>query len=172
MEFTTVLRTRRSVRGYKADPVPDEILGRVLEGARMAPSANNVQPWHFVVVRDAAKRRELAELAAGQSFVGEAPVVIVCCGKRYTDRYSWIHDNMYLVDCAIAIDHLTLAARNEGLGTCWIGAFDHDGVKRAVDVPAGYDVLMLIPVGFPARQSAFRETESRKSLNEIVTNPI
>jgi len=170
MDFTTVVRTRRSVRSYKPDPIPEDALRRVLEAARMAPSANNVQPWHFIVVRDAAKRRELAKLAAGQSFVGEAPVVIVCCGKRYKDRYSWLGDSMYLVDCTIAIDHLTLAARNEGLGTCWIGAFDHEGVKQAAPVPAGHDVVMLMPVGYPASQKAFGETGSRHSLASVVSN--
>ncbi|MFC1453236.1 nitroreductase family protein [Verrucomicrobiota bacterium] len=169
MDFDQVVKTRRSVRRYSQDPIPDDVLRRVLEGARMAPSANNVQPWHFIVVRGEAKRRELAELAGGQSFVGDAPVVIVCCGKRYTDRYSWIGDNMYLVDCTIAIDHLTLTARNEGLGTCWIGAFDHDGVKRAVQVPAGYDVIMLMPVGYSASADAFRETTSRRALEDIVS---
>lgn len=169
MEFAEVLKTRRSVRAYKPDPIPDEVLRRILDYTRLAPSANNVQPWHFVVIRDAVKRKEIAKLAAGQSFVGEAPIIIACCGKRYTDRYSWINDNMYLVDCTIAIDHLTLAARNEGLGTCWIGAFDHEGIKRAVDIPAGYDVIMLIPVGYPASEGAFRETGSRHLLEKIVS---
>jgi len=76
---------------------------------------------------------------------------------------------MYLVDCAIAIDHLTLATRNEGLGTCWIGAFDHDGVKRVVKVPAGYDVIMLVPIGYPASAKAFRDSASRHSLQTIVS---
>jgi len=169
MDFTTVFKTRRSVRSYKPDPIPDDTLRRVLDCARLAPSACNVQPWHFIVARDAAKRRQLAEAAAGQSFVGEAPVVIVCCGKQYAERYSWIGDNMYLVDCAIAIDHLTLAARNEGLGTCWIGAFNHEGVKRAVKVPAGYDVIMLVPIGYPASPNAFREDASRHSPQSIVS---
>ena len=169
MEFAEVLKTRRSVRAYKPDPIPEEVLRRVLDCTRLAPSANNVQPWHFVVIRDAAKRRAIAKLASGQSFIGEAPVIIVCCGRRYTDRYSWISDNMYLVDCTIAIDHLTLAARNEGLGTCWIGAFNHDGIKRAVDIPTGYDVIMLMPVGYPDSEGAFRETGSRDLLEKIVS---
>lgn len=169
MEFAGVLKTRRSVRAYRPDPIPDEVLKKVLDHTRLAPSANNIQPWHFVVVKDAAKRRGLAKLACGQSFVGEAPVVILCCGQRYHDEYSWIGDNMYLVDCTIAIDHLTLAARNAGLGTCWIGAFDHAGVKRAVKLPAGYDVLMLIPLGYPASESAFHETSARKPLHKIVS---
>ena len=169
MEFNEVVKTRRSVRSYRPDPIPEEALKRVLNCARMAPSANNVQPWHFVVVKDRAKREKIAQLAAGQSFVGEAPAVIVCCGKRYTDRYSWISGNMYLVDCTIAIDHLTLAARNEGLGTCWIGAFDHELMKRAVDIPRGYDIIMLIPMGYPASGSAFCETASRQALERIAS---
>ena len=169
MDFTEVVKTRRSIRSYSPDPIPEDVLERVLEGARMAPSANNVQPWHFLVVQDAARRRQLAQLAAGQMFVAEAPVVIVCCGRRYEDRYSWIKSNMYLVDCAIAIDHLTLAARNEGVGTCWIGAFDHDGVRKAVKVPPGYDVIMLLPIGYPASQAAFRAPSGRRGLREIVS---
>ena len=169
MELTEVLKTRRSVRAYKPDPVPDDVVKKVLDCTRLAPSANNVQPWHFIVVKDKAKRRELARLASGQTFVGEAPVVIVCCGKRYSDPYSWIGNNMYLVDCSIAIDHLTLAARDEGLGTCWIGAFDHDGIKRTIDVPDGYDVIMLMPVGYPASENAFHETQARHSFKKIVS---
>ena len=169
MEFTEVVRTRRSIRSYRPDPIPDDILRKVLDAARFAPSANNVQPWHFMVVKDPAKRRRLAELAADQTFVGEAPVIIICCGRHYVDRYSWIGAHMYLVDCAIAIDHLTLAARNEGLGTCWIGAFDHDGVKKVVSVPAGHDVVMLLPMGYPASKSAFHETKARRSLAEVVS---
>jgi nitroreductase len=145
------------------------VLERVLETTRMAPSANNVQPWHFIVVKDAAKRRQLAELAAGQTFVGEPPVVLICCGRRYVDQWSWLGPHMYLVDCAIAIDHLTLAARNEGLGACWIGAFDHEGVKKAVPIPPGHDVVMLIPLGYPASRSAFHETRSRRALRETVS---
>jgi len=169
MEFTEVIKTRRSVRAYRSDPVPGSVIKKILDYTRLAPSANNVQPWHFIVVQDPAKRREIAELASGQTFVGEAPVIIVCCGRRYTDRYSWIGDNMYLIDCSIAIDHLTLAARNEGLGTCWIGAFNHKGIKKAIAIPPGYDVIMLIPVGYPASKEAFHETSSRHSLDEIIT---
>lgn len=122
----------------------------------------------FVVVKDASSRHRLGELAAGQSFVGQAPVVIACCGKRYVDRYSWLGERMYIVDVTIAIDHLTLAARNEGLGTCWIGAFDHDGVKNLLGLSDGYDVIMLIPLGYPSSDSAFHETGNRIPLEKMV----
>ena len=169
MDFTEVIRTRRSVRSFKPDPVPDEVLAQVLDAARLAPSACNKQPWHFIVVRDPAKRRGLAQAAAGQAFVGEAPVVLLCCGQRYRDRYCWIGTDMYLVDCAIAIDHLTLAARNEGLGTCWVGAFDHGEVRRVVKVADDYDVIMLVPLGYPAAAGAFHETNGRHALKQVMS---
>jgi len=168
MDFLEVVRTRRSVRAYKSQEVPPEVLDRVLDCARLAPSANNVQPWRFHIVREPALRRELAQAAADQMFIAEAPVVIVCCGRRYVDRWSWLGPHMYLVDCAIAFDHLTLAARNEGLGTCWIGAFDHERVRKLLRVPAEEDVIMLTPLGYPAAANAFHETKARRPFAEVV----
>jgi len=169
MDFEEVVKTRRSVRSYSEKPVPDEALQRVLEAARLAPSANNLQPWHYIVVRDESLRRKIAELSFNQMFIAEAPVVIVCCGKKYHDNYSWIANNMYLVDCSISFDHLTLAARNEGLGTCWIGAFDHAAVRDLLNVPMGFDVIILTPLGYPARPEAFGPPSSRRSLSDIVS---
>lgn len=168
MEFEEVVRTRRSVRSYSDQALSDEAVERVLTLATRAPSANNVQPWRFIVVRDQAKREEIAEISFQQSFIAEAPVVIVCCGQEYHDSYSWIADNMYLVDVTIAIDHLTLAARDEGLGTCWIGAFDHDRLKAILNVPDGVDIVALTPLGCPASPSAFTDRTHRKSLSEVV----
>jgi len=165
MDCLEAIRTRRSVRAYKPDPVPPAALKRVLDCARMAPSANNVQPWHFIVVRDAVKRRQLAEAAADQMFLAEAPVVIVCCGRRYTDRWSWLGAHMYLVDCAIAFDHLTLAARGEGLGTCWIGAFDPAKIRKILRLPEDVEPLAMTPLGKPAAPAL---PKRRKALDEIV----
>lgn len=169
MEFNEIIRTRRSVRAYRPDPVPETALRRVLDSARLAPSANNTQPWHYYVVRENNLKRQIAKLACGQMFIAEAPLVIVCCGKRYPDPYSWIGDNMYLVDCAITLDHLTLAARNEGLGTCWIGAFNHEGIKEKLKITAGFDVIMLTPLGYPSDENAFHETRNRRPLESIMT---
>ena len=168
MDFSEVLLTRRSVRSYSSKAIDAKVLGRVLNAARMAPSANNVQPWRFIVVSDEDKRKAIAKISANQSFIAEAPAVVVCCGKRYVDRWSWIGENMYLIDTAIAIDHLTLAARNEGLGTCWVGAFDHEDLRRLLNVPDGFDVIVLTPLGYPAKPDAFYETSSRKPLDEVV----
>lgn len=168
MEFTDVVRTRRSVRSYRSDPVPADALERVLEAARSAPSANNVQPWRYIVVRDEKLRKKIADISFNQSFIAEAPVVIVACGKNYHDDYSWLADHMFLVDVTISFDHLTLAARNEGLGTCWIGAFDHKQLKDLLGVPAGYDIVVLTPLGYPKSESAFRPVSKRKVISEVV----
>lgn len=169
MDFRTVVTTRRSVRSFADRDVPEDVLRRVLDAARNAPSANNKQPWHFVVVRDASIRTQLAQRAAGQTFVGEAPVVIACCGRKSEDAYSWIGPYMHVVDVAIAVDHLTLAARNEGLGTCWVGAFDHQACKALLKVPETHNIVMLVPVGYPARETAFGETGNRRPLDEVVS---
>ena len=167
MDLYDVIRTRRSVRSYKGDAIPANVLHRVLDAARMAPSANNTQPWKFIVVKDPATRKKVAEVSFAQSFIAEAPVVIVCCGRRYHDAYSWIADNMYLVDVTIAVDHLTLAARNEGLGTCWIGAFDREALKALLKIPNDHDPVVLTPLGFPSGMRPFQSGASHKPLGEI-----
>lgn len=172
MDFTEVIRTRRSIRSYSDQPVPEDALKRVLEAAHVAPSANNTQPWHYIVVRDTEKRQALAQLSANQDFVAEAPVVIVCVGKRYHDRWSWIGENMYLVDCAISLDHLTLAARNEGLGTCWIGAIgaaSQQGMQKLLKIPQGQAVFMLTPLGYPRNSRAFKPVSGRMPFDQMVS---
>lgn len=169
MEFNEVIRTRRRVRAYRPDPIPEAILRRILDNARLAPSGNNRQPWHFYVVRKPDLKQQIARLACGQMFIAEAPLVIACCGKRYPNSYGWLGDKAYLIDCTIAFDHLTLTARNEGLGTCWIGAFDHEGVKEKLKIPAGLDVIMLTPLGYPSDTNAFHETRNRHPLEGIMT---
>ncbi|MBD3390473.1 MAG: nitroreductase [Chitinivibrionales bacterium] len=167
MEFYDVVRTRRSVRSYSDKPVPDDALDRVLEAARLAPSANNVQPWHYVVVRGKDKIQEIARLSHRQMFVAQAPVVIVLCGKKYTDPAHWAADNMYLVDTTISMDHLILAARAEGLGTCWIGAFNRPGIEKLFALPRGIHAMMLTPLGYPSGAGAFTDRTWRKSAGEI-----
>ena len=167
MDFYEVVKTRRSVRSYSDTPVPDEVLKRVLEAARLAPSANNVQPWRYVIVRDPGRVRELARLAAGQMFIAQAPVVLVLCAEAYVDRGSWIGGNMYLVDATISMDHLVLAARNEGLGTCWVGAFDRGGLEKFLDLPSGVHPVMITPLGYPRSESAFSEATYRRPLGEM-----
>ncbi len=164
MEFYKVIRLRRSIRAYKDKEIPEEVLLRILEAARLAPSAKNRQPWKFIVVRDENLRDKLAKAACYQNFVKEAPVVIVAVATEPT----YIMTNgvpAYAVDLAIATEHIALAATNEGLGTCWIGAYHEDKVKEILQIPQKYKVVALLPLGYPKEDP---EPTWRKSIEEIV----
>jgi nitroreductase len=148
MELYEAIRTRKSVRRFADRVVPEEVLTRVLEAARLAPSAKNLQEWRFVVAREPATRRKLASAASGQSFVGEAPVVIALCAETNHRRMRCGLES-YPIDVAIAGDHLTLAAATEGLGTCWIGSFDPNRVRQILGIPEDIVVVQLMPLGYP-----------------------
>jgi len=165
MNIYEAIKARYSVRDYRSDSIPEESLSRVLEAARLAPSAKNLQEYKFVVVKDRGKREELAVAAANQSFVGQAPVVIAAVSLNPDDVMS-CQVPVYPVDVAIAIDHMTLAAVEEGLGTCWIGAFSQEKVKEILSIPDKYKVVALLPLGFPADSP---KEKSRKSLEELVS---
>lgn len=167
MSILKVIKERRSVRRYKADPIPDDVLQRVLEAARFSPSGKNLQPWKFILVKDESLKQRLVDASVRQTFIAEAPVVVVACG--FPDRcYSRMGNYMksWAVDVAIAFEHLVLQAQEEGLGTCWIGAFEEKDVKSILDVPEGVRVLALTPLGYPDENPVPR---GRKSLEEIVS---
>lgn len=165
MDLYEAIRTRKSVRSYEDRPVPEDSLERVLEAARMAPSAKNLQEWRFVLARDPEVRRRLAAAASGQSFVAEAPIVIACCAETDHRRMRCGLES-YPIDVAIAIDHLTLAAAGEGLGTCWIGSFDPRKVRETLGIPETIEVVELLPLGYPKDPTP--EAKSRLPLAEIV----
>lgn len=151
MEFMDVVPKRRSIRRYRADPVPDALVERLLEAARLAPSGGNRQPWHFVVVKNSEVRRSLGL----PNWAAEAPVVIVVCTESSLPT-----------DAAIAFEHILLAAADTGLGTCWMGLWGHgDLVKRALGIPDTVRVLGATPLGYPDEIPA---PKPRKSLPEIV----
>jgi len=164
MDVHELIKARRSVRAYRDKPIPEEVLGRVLESARWAPSARNLQPWRLVLVRDEARRRELALAARGQMFIAEAPVLVVAVALD-PERIFTCEVPGYAVDVSIAVDHLSLAATGEGLGTCWIAAFDQEQAAKVIDLPADQKVVVLMPMGYPADEPGERE---RKSLEELV----
>jgi len=164
MEVLDVIRDRRSVRAFKRRPVEEEKLNRVLEAARLAPSARNMQEWKFVVVRDKATRERLAEAANRQHFVGRAPVVIAACGT-IVDHVMSCGQLSYPVDVAIAVTHMTLQAVAEGLGTCWVCAFDEGKVKSILNVPKAIRVVALLALGYPDESPRPRP---RKDMSEIV----
>ncbi len=169
MDFYEVIKTRRSVRSYKPDPVSEEVLMRVLDAARIAPSGSNRQPWKFIIVRDEALKRKIAQHCSHQYFIAEAPIVIVACGRNiHYNRGGYMGDLSMLVDVSIAFTHLILAARAEGLGTCWIGAFDNEKLKKLLEIPDDVNIVAITPLGYPAKEKAFTPYTSRKKLDEII----
>ena len=165
MEVLECIKSRRSVRSFKRHEVEEEKLRQVLDAGRLAPSARNEQDWKFLVVRDESLRRQLVEAAHGQGFVGEAPVVIVACATQTEHIMACGHPS-HLVDVAIAIDHMALAARELGLGTCWIGAFNQEAVKKILGIPDSAAVVELLPLGYPTSWPGARP---RKPIEEVVS---
>lgn len=164
MEIDQVIRERQSVRTYQDRPVEEEKLNKVLEAARLAPSAMNRQPWKFVVVRDHGMRKQLAKASFDQKFIGIAPVIIAAVALQ-PEVMMGCQVPSYPVDLAIAVAYMTLAAVGEGLGTCWIGAFDQNEVRHLLDIPGEFRVVALLSVGYAADSP---RPKRRKALEEIV----
>ncbi|MCG0278727.1 MAG: nitroreductase family protein [Thermanaeromonas sp.] len=167
-EVLSVIKERRSIRRFKPDPVPEEILNTLLEAACAAPSAGNVQPWLFYRVHRAEIKEALAKAALGQKFVAQAPVVIVVCAdlNRASATYGERGRTLYcLQDTAAAITNLMLAATSLGLGTCWVGAFDEGAVSHVLELPPHIRPVAMIPLGYPAHSPS---PTARRSLSEVV----
>ena len=164
MDIKEVIEKRSSIRGYQDKPVPKETLLKVLEAARLAPSGRNSQAWKFVVVCDNELRQALGRATGDQPHVHMAPVIIAAVATE-PDFIMPCGIHAYPVDLAIAIDHMTLAAVDLGLGTCWIGAFSQDEVKKILRVPDKYKVVSLLTLGYPSEEG---KPKMRKVLEEIV----
>lgn len=164
MGIYEIIEKRRSVRAYRDEDISEEKLKRILEAGRLAPSAHNSQEYKFVVVKDAKKRKDLAQAASSQRFIAQAPVIIVAVSLN--PEYL-IESGVptYALDLAIALDHMTLAAVEEGLGTCWIGSFSQEEIKKVLNIPAQYKVAALLPIGIPDEEPS---PKSRKKLDELV----
>ncbi|NMA24380.1 MAG: nitroreductase [Clostridiales bacterium] len=163
MDVMEAIKTRRSVRKFSSKPVEEEKLGLILEAARLSPSSQNGQNWRFIVVRDKEKLRMLMDAAYGQPHVGEAPCAIVACGTNR--RIMDCGQPTDTVDCSIAMAYMILEAHTLGLGTCWLGHFYADKVKKALSIPDDVSVVAFTPLGYPAEEPVPRP---RKELGEIV----
>ena len=165
MEFSELIEKRYSVRAYKPDPVEDEKLEQVLEAARLAPTAANLQPFQLIVIHTAGREAELKRIYGRNWFV-EAPLVICACGipsqgwARQSDGKSYTD-----VDVSIVMDHLVLAAADVVLGTCWIGAFDPNAAREVLGLPDGVEPIAFTPLGYPADRP---RPKKRKPLSDLV----
>ncbi len=168
MDVLEAIERRRSVRAFTSEEVSDKDVERLIEAARCAPSAGNIQPWEFVIVTNPETKRRLSDAALRQTFIEKAPVVIVVCadvarsGRGYGSRGA----NLYcLQDTAAATENILLAAQGLGLAACWVGAFHEDEVARVVNSPTNVRPVAIVPVGHPAAKPRVR---SKRPIKEIV----
>jgi len=160
---------RRCCRKFKDEQVPRATVGRLIDAARWAPSAGNIQPWQFYVIYNERKKQALATAALNQRFVSEAPVVIVVCvqPEMSTARYRERGRNLYVIqDSAAAVQNILLAAEGYGLAACWVGAFDDALVSEALELSGGIIPAAIIPVGYAAQEN---QPPARRPVEEIVT---
>lgn len=168
MEVLDAIKGRRSIRSFKEQNVPYEMVEKLVEAATWAPSAGNIQPWEFVIVNNPETKKKLAEAALNQSLLEQAPVLIVVCANeiRSTQRYGTRGATLYCIqDTAAAIQNMHLVSFSMGLGTCWVGAFDENQVRKILNVPTGMRPVAIIPVGYPNEKPMPRK---RRSVSEIV----
>lgn len=163
-----LMRKRCSVRKFEDRPIDRESLLQVMESARIAPSAANRQPWQFIVIKD---RTLIAQISPEWVAASKAPVLIVACGDH---RQAWRRrdgKDHTDIDIAIAVDHMTLAAAELGLGTCWICSFDAFRCATVLELPDHLEPVVLLPIGYPAEAKApDRHAVDRKPLEEIVSH--
>ena len=167
MDVFEAVQERHSIRAYQDKPFPRETLEKILEAGRLAPSAKNIEPWHFITVTDAEKRKVLSK-GMFAKFAAEAPVIIVACGDVKASP-DW-----YAIDVALAVENMVLVATGEGLGTCCIGSFNEKEVKALLGVPDNFEVSVMLAVGY-ARDKVdllsklLRLVRTRKVLSDVVS---
>lgn len=168
MELFDAVQRRRSVRSFADRPVDERDLKEMLEAARRAPTAGNLQAWSVVVVTEPGTREELALACRGQGHVADAPLTLVFLAdeERSAEQYGERGRSFYAMqDATIAATHAVLAATAKGLGTCWVGAFRDGEVERVLGAPDGHPPVAVIPTGYPDEEPV--ET-GRRPLSEFV----
>lgn len=164
MDVFEAIVERKSIRKYKKSDVEDEKLDKILESARIAPSAANRQEWKFLVVKNQETRDKLVEAANDQKFVAQAPITIVACSTE-SERVMPCGQHAYTVDLSIAVSFMILGATELGLGTCWLGAYDEDKVKDILSIPKDIRVPAMFTLGYADETPV---TRSRRDLDQIV----
>jgi nitroreductase len=168
MDLSEAIAKRRSIRAYKKQALPPGVIEKLIEAARLAPSAGNAQPYEFVIAEKAETKQRLCKASFNQQTLQEAPAVIVVCadGIRAYQSYGERGKNLYCIqDTAAAIQNILLTAYSMGLGTCWIGAFREQEVKKVINAPQNMRPIALISVGYPDESPPAR---SRRAVGELI----
>lgn len=175
MEFTSVIKSRESIRDYSDRKVEEDKINFVIECARFAPSWTNKQCWQFIIVKDKKIIKDLSKTSIINRWLKNVPVIIVACGDPKESGFR--NDISYfIVDVSIALEHIVLAAADKGLGTCWIGGFSEKKVKEILEIPENIRVVALTPLGYPAEKKhlvgkiakVITQSKKRKSIDKII----
>lgn len=180
MDFWKVIQSRKSIRSFSNKTIPADILTKILEAGRLAPSCQNRQCWHYVIVKKDKLRRSLA-LKSGliskiNFFIKEAPIIIVACANP---KQSCVlnKQDYYLVDTAISFQQMMLTAWNYGIGSCWLAAFNEEKVKKILNIPSKIRIVGLSPFGYPKEKKSlyaktvgtFAGSNKRKKVTKIIS---
>jgi len=151
MNVLQAVRQRRSIRTYRSDPIPDKVVDRLVQSLRWAPSSGNLQCRKFYFVFNKKLRRSLARIALNQTFIADAPLTVVACADhRIEKEYGQAGVDLFcLLDVAASIQNLGLVAHEEGLGSCWVGAFEEQAVRDLLEIPKYLRPVSLVSVGYP-----------------------
>ena len=167
MDVFEAIQERRSIRSYTDKPVEREKIEKILEAGRLAPSVRNSEPWHFIIVTNAEKRKALSKVLYAK-FVSQAPLVIVACGDKKASA-DW-----YAVDVSLAVENMILTAISEGLGTCCVGSFNGKDAMELLKIPDNYDVIVMLAVGYAGEKidlssKLLHLVRSRKTISEVAS---
>jgi nitroreductase len=168
VDLLEAVKGRRSIRTFRSENIPQEAIEKIIGAACHAPSAGNIQPWEFIIITKPETKRRLADAALGQSFIEEAPVVIVVCAdeNRSSQGYGTRGKTLYcLQDTAAATQNILLTAYSLGLGTCWAGAFKEEEARLALKIPIGIRPVAIIPIGYPAESPS---APTRRPLSQVI----
>lgn len=150
MDIFEAIRGRRSIRKYKSEPIPDELIEKILEAGRWAPTGGNIQPWKFIVVKDQKILNMVRKISPG--YLGVTPLAIVVCSDRqkaYTLGGKLGRDYLSIADCSMAVENMLLAAHALGLGSCPVKSFSHVALKEILDIPEGIEPELIVIIGYP-----------------------
>jgi nitroreductase len=169
MELKKAILERRSIRKYKDKPVKIEILGEILDVARFSPSSGNLQNWQFIIVTNEKKKKEIASASMNQNWMTEAPAYIVICNqyKKVTQMYGKLGKMYSIQNCSIIANNIMLLAKEKGLDTCWIGAFDNEAVQRILEISDDdADPEIILTIGY-SNETKLNESE-REEIQSLV----
>ena len=154
MDVFEAIQKRKSIRRYKEKPIPEELIEKILDAGKKAPSAGNIHPEIFVVVKEQEVKEKIASAALNQTFITKSPtVIVVCADVEKSERYYGMRGrNLYCIqDTAAAIENMLLLAAALGIGSCWVGAYDEHKISGILNLPENVRPLAIIPFGYPGR---------------------